>query len=141
MSKEEKNKALIRRHVEELFNQGRLEIADEIISSDYVLHHPVYGEVKGPEGFKKMFMENRKTFPDIHFTIDDMVAEGDKVAVRYTMTATHKGELMGIPPTGKKISIQSAFFYRFKDGKEVEALTYSDNLSLFQQLGIKPPGM
>jgi steroid delta-isomerase-like uncharacterized protein len=88
-----------------------------------------------------MFMANRKALPDIHYTIEDMVAEGDKVAVRYVMTATHKGEFMGIPATGKKIKLTQAFFYRFKDGKEVEALAYMDNLSLFQQLGVKPPGM
>jgi predicted ester cyclase len=68
-----------------------------------------------------------------------MVAEGDTVAVRYTMTATFKGELMGIPPTGKQIKIPGAFFYRFKGGKEVEALPFSDMLTFYRQLGIPIP--
>jgi steroid delta-isomerase-like uncharacterized protein len=140
MSKEEKNKAVLHRHVEEVFNQGKLEVADEIISPDYVYHGPA-GEFKGPEGFKQMVTMTRKALPDIHYTINDMVAEGDKVAVRYTMTATHKGEFIGIPPTGKKLKLEQAFFYRFKNGKEVEALPYSDMLTFFQQLGVKPPGM
>ena len=135
----EKNKATIRRHVEEVFNKGKLAVADEIISPDYIYHGPV-GEFKGPEGFKQMVTIARQAFPDIHFVIDDVVAEGDKVAVRYTLTGTFKGEFMGIAPTGKKIKETSAYFYRFKDGKEVEALPFTDMLSFYQQLGVKPPG-
>lgn len=135
----EPNKAVIRRHVEEVFNKGKLEVADEIISPDYVYHGPA-GEFKGPDGFKQMVAGTRTAFPDTHFTIDDMVGEGDTLAVRYTWTATFKGEFMGMAPTGKKIKITSAYFYHFKDGKEVEALPFTDMLSFYQQLGIKPPG-
>jgi steroid delta-isomerase-like uncharacterized protein len=135
----EKNKAVIRRHVEEIFNRGNLAVADEIISPDYVYHGPA-GEFKGPEGFKKMVAGALQAFPDIHYTIDDMVAEGDTLAVRYTMTGTFKGELAGIAPTGKRINMPQAFFYRFKDGKEVEALPFTDTLTMYQQMGVKPPG-
>ncbi len=135
----EENKAVVRRHVEELFNKGDLSVADEIISADYVYHSPLGMEFKGPEGVKQMVAMARDAFPDIHFTIDDMVAEGDVVAVRYTYTGTHKGEYMGIAPTGKKINLTTAIFYRFVDGKEVEALSYGDTLALFQQLGVSPP--
>jgi steroid delta-isomerase-like uncharacterized protein len=133
-----KNKAVIRRHVEEVFNKGKLAVADEIISPDYVYHGPV-GEFKGPEGFKQMVAGGLKAFPDLHYTIDDMVAEGDTVAVRYTMTGTFKGELMGIPPTGKRVNMTEAFFYRFKNGKEVEALPFSDMITFYRQLGIPIP--
>jgi steroid delta-isomerase-like uncharacterized protein len=138
MSKEEKNKATLRRHVEEVFNKGDLSIADEIISPDYVYHGPL-GEFKGVNGFKQMVDGALKALPDIHYTIDEMVAEGDTIAVRYTMTGTFKGELMGIPPTGKSIKQTQSFFYHFKNGKEVEALPYSDMLTFYQQLGIPIP--
>jgi steroid delta-isomerase-like uncharacterized protein len=135
-----KNKAVIRRHVEEVFNKGNLSIADEIISPDYIYHGPL-GEFKGVEGFKQMVAMARKALPDIHYTIDEMVAEDETVTVRYTMTGTFKGELMGIPPTGKSITQTQAFFYHFKNGKELEALPFSDMLSFYQQLGIPiPPG-
>jgi len=114
-------------------------IVDELIADDYVYHGPAGQDIKGPEGFKQMFTANIPIFPDIHFTIDDMVAEGDKVAVRYTSTATHKGEFMGIAPTGKRITMKSAFFYRLAGGKIVEAVSYSDSLAMFQQLGVAPP--
>jgi predicted ester cyclase len=90
----EQNKETIRRHVEEIFNKGKLAVADEIISPDYVYHGPI-GEYKGLDGFKQMVTMVLKIFPDIHYTIDDMVAEGDKIAIRYTMTGTFQGEFMG----------------------------------------------
>jgi steroid delta-isomerase-like uncharacterized protein len=121
-----------------MFNEGNLSIADEIISPDYVYHGPV-GEFKGPEGVKQMVQTFRVAFPDGTFKIDDMVGEGDKVAVRYTWTGTHKGELMGIAPTGKEVTMTAAYFYHFENGKEVEALPYSDMSALYQQLGITPP--
>ena len=134
----EENKAIIRNKHVEIFNKGDLSIADEIISNDYVYHGPM-GEYKGVEGFKQIVTAVRAAMPDVHFMIDDMVAEGDKVAVRYTWTGTFKGELMGMAPTGKKFTMTSAYFYRFKDGKEVEALPFSDMLSFYQQLGIPIP--
>jgi steroid delta-isomerase-like uncharacterized protein len=139
MSTEEKNKNILRRqHVEELFNKGNLTVADKIISAEYVYHSPT-GEVKGPDGIKQMVTTFRTAFPDGRFTIDEMVAEGDTVVVRYTMTGTFKGEYMGIAPTGKKANLTSAIFYRFKGGKEVEAISFSDSLTMYRQLGIPIP--
>jgi steroid delta-isomerase-like uncharacterized protein len=137
MSVEENKATLLNKHLK-MFNEGNLSIADEIISPKYVYHGPV-GEFKGPEGVKQMVQTFRVAFPDGTFTIDDMVGEGDKVAVRYTWTGTHKSELMGIAPTGKQITMTAAYFYRFENGKEVEALPYSDMSALYQQLGITPP--
>ena len=137
----EENKAILRyKHVDELFNKGNLSIADEIISPDYIYHSPFGVEFKGPEGLKQMVSGGLDAFPDLHFTIDDMIAEGDWVAVRYSYTGTHKGEFMGIAPTGKKINLTTAIFYRFLNGKEVEALQYGDMLAVYQQLGVSPPG-
>ena len=78
-------------------------------------------------------------FDAVREHIERLVAEGDMVAFRVNMRGTHKGEFMGIAPTGKQITMASAFFYRFEGGKEVEALPYSDTLALFQQLGVSPP--
>ena len=137
MSVEQNKATLLNKHLE-LFNEGNLSIADEIISPDYEYHGPA-GEYKGPEGVKQMVQAFRVAFPDGTFTIDDMVGEGDKIAIRYTLTGTHKGDYLGIPPTGNKINIQAAMFYKFENGKEVEALPFMDSLNMFQQLGISPP--
>jgi len=137
----EKNKTVIRsKHLGEIFHKGNLAVVDEIIHPEYIYHDPM-GVFKGPEGFKQMVTQARTAFPDIHYDIVDMFGEGDKLAVHYRMTGTFKGDLMGIPPTGKKVDMEQAFLYRFKDGKEIEALPFSDSLTMFQQMGIKPPGI
>src|SRR3989304_3370809 len=137
----EKNKATLRRVAEEVFNKGNLSVIPELIAPDYVFRSPLGIEIKGPEGFKQNVTMYRTAFPDIHATINDVVAEGDKVAVRYTMTGTFKGEMMGIAPTGKRLETTGAVFVRFAGGKEVEASSYTDMFAWYQQLGIKPPGM
>jgi steroid delta-isomerase-like uncharacterized protein len=135
----EENKTIIRRWVEGI-NKHDLSIVDKVVSGDYVYHGPGGQDVKGPESFKQLATASLTGLPDLHYAIEDMVAEGDKVAVRYTMTATHKGEYRGIPPTGKRIKTTSAIFYRIADGKIVEALPYSDSLAMYQQMGVSPPG-
>ena len=137
MSVEENKATLLNKHLE-MFNEGNLLIADEIISPNYVYQSPG-GELKGPEGMKQFVQAFRVAFPDCKFTIDDMIGEGDKVAVRYTLTGTLKGEFYGIPPTGKQVNTTAGFFYKFENGKEVEVLQFMDSLSFYQQLGITPP--
>ena len=135
MSIEEENKEIIRRWIEGLNEQT---INDELLSKDYVYH--VGGqEVKGAQTFKQSADATFfPVFPDVNYATDDMVAEGDKVAIRYIMTATHKGEFMGIAPTGKRITLTGAIFYHLADGKIMEALQYFDQLSMMQQLGAIP---
>jgi len=132
-----KNKANARRSTEEVFNSGNLAVVDETTASNYVLH--ITPEVKGPEGYKQFTTIMRTAFPDLHMTIDHMVAEGDMVAVFYTLTGTFKGEMAGIKPTGKKMTTKSAVLTRFEGGKAVEAWRYSDMLTFYQQLGIPVP--
>jgi steroid delta-isomerase-like uncharacterized protein len=139
MSVEGDNKTCIRRIVEEVFNKGDLSVAPELIAPDYVFQSPL-GEFKGPEGFKQFIIMTRNAIPDIHMTIDDMVAEGDKVAARVSWRGTFKGKFGDIEPTGKQISMTAACFYRMEGGKEVEVCEYADMLSLFRQLGVSPPG-
>src|ERR687896_1205729 len=136
----EENKAVVRREMEELFNQGgNLDVADEIIAPNYVSHEPTSGEVRGIEGAKQFAATYREAFPDLQNTIEDMVAEGDKVVVRFRGRGTHQGETEAFgPPTGKRMEITGITIKRLSDGKIVEAWTNFDALGMMQQLGLIP---
>jgi steroid delta-isomerase-like uncharacterized protein len=135
----ENNKALVRRVYEESINRGNLALLDELISSDYVEHDPNYPQpVRGAEGLKQYFQTFRSAFPDLHFTIEDIIGEGDTVAVRQTGRGTHQGELFGIPPTGKQLTVTAMIFHRFVNGKPVESWVNSDSMGMLQQLGVIP---
>lgn len=133
-----KNKEAVRRVIEEAFNKGNLAVVDGVMSTEYVYHSSL-GDAKGPDGFKKTVNMFRTAFPDIHSTIEDIVAEGDKVATRATLRGTHRGEFMGIAPTDKKINVAVSGLIRFAGEKEVEAWGNMDMLTFYQQLGIIPP--
>jgi len=131
-------KALMRRFIEE-WNKGKataMAVIDEMYATNFVSHGDK--DIRGIKNVKKSTSEEFSAFPDLHFTIDDMVAEGDKVAARITMTGTHKGEYMGAPPTNKKIRIKAITIERFAGGKIVEEWGMADTLSLMQQLGAVP---
>jgi predicted ester cyclase len=135
----EENKAGQRRVWEEVFNKGNLEIVPEFFAPSYSFRSPLGIEAKGPESFKQMVVMMRTALPDLHVTIDDIFGEGDKVATRFTITGTFKGEMMGIPPTGKKGTFSGILITRWVDGKEVEAWESLDTLAYYQQLGIPIP--
>jgi steroid delta-isomerase-like uncharacterized protein len=129
----------MRRYFEEAWNQGNLAVLDELVAPDYVNHDPfVPGLPPGPEGLKPIFAGLRAAFADLHYTIDDQLADGDKVATRWTMRGTHTGELMGIPATGKAVTVSGIQIERIVDGKIVEHWRKSDDLGLMQQLGVIP---
>jgi len=134
----EENKATVRRFIEEVFNKGNMAVADEVLASNYV-YHSGFGDIKGPEGLKQFATMLRTALPDIHVTIDDMVAEREMVAYRFKLMGTFKGEMMGMAPTGKQITFPEAHFVRFEGGKEVEETPFADSLNLYQQLGVRPP--
>jgi len=134
----EESKAVMRRIIDEIWNKGDLTTVDEHIAANWVFYGPGGREVKGQEGFKQIVAMLRNAFPDLHMTIEDMIAEGDMVAVRYMMRGTFKGELMGMAPTGNQFTMTSALFIRFEDGKEVEVREIYDQLTVFQQLGVSP---
>lgn len=130
------NKALLRRLFEEVWNQGNLAAVDELLAADYVLHDPAQ-LIRGPEGFKAYV----SAFPDLHATIEDQIAEEDKVAMRFTVRATHKGAFQGLPPTGKQVILTGIDIQRIADGKVAENWVNLDALGLLQQLGVVlPPG-
>jgi steroid delta-isomerase-like uncharacterized protein len=134
----EENKASVRRMTEEVFNKGGMSIVPELITHDYVYNSP-FGEFDGALGFMLFTTMIRSAFPDIHTTIDDMIAEGNKVAVRLSWRGTFTGKFGDLEPTGKPINIRTAYFYRYKNGKGVEATHYTDMLTFYQQLGIPIP--
>ena len=138
----EQNKALFRRMVEEIFNRGNMSLADEFIAPDFVEHEELPpGIPPGREGVKQLTAMLRSAFPDFKATIDDMIAEGDKVVVRMTWRGTHKGEFMGIPPTGKSVSFGVIDIVRFAGDKFAEHWGLMDSTSMMQQLGAVPaPG-
>ncbi len=137
----EENKALLQRAYEQIFNRGNLDQIEEFVSADLVDHETPPPGMEGLEGievlrqFVKVF---RDALPDLRFTAEDIIAEGDKVAARYTMRGTHQGELMGIPPTGNRIEVTGIDIVRFEGGKMVEHWANSDELGMMQQLGVIP---
>ncbi len=134
----EENKAIVRRIVQEIWNGGNLDLADELITPDYVDNVAGSGSPVGPEGFKDAVNGVRDAFPEFTITINDMISEGDKVALVWTFIGTHKGELMGIAPTEKLIEFDGIYLYRFKDGKLVERSGKRDMFKLMSQLGAIP---
>lgn len=135
----EENKALVRRFFEEGWNAGNLDEFDEIDVPDYVLHDPsVHEEVRGVEGIKRFASMYLRAFPDLHFTVEDQIAEGDKVVTRWTSSATHRGELMGIPPTGNRTGVSGITISRISEGRLVEDWNIWDTLGLMRQLDVIP---
>jgi len=136
----EENRALVRRELEEIFNEGKLDLADELLSPDYVVHDSALPEpVRGIEGFKQLRAGYHSASSDIRTTIDDMIAEDDKVVIRWTTRGTHnKGEMLGVPPTGKQIEVTGITVNHISEGKIAEDWTVWDSLGLLRQLGAVP---
>jgi len=130
----EKNKAILHRYVEEIWNQGKLAVIDELVAPTMIVHFPGF-DTKGLEEYRQSFTLFRTAFPDLHSTIEHVVAEGDMVATRWVNQATHKGTYMGIAPTGRQVSWTSSSIYRIVDGKVAESWSDMDSLGLLQQLG------
>jgi len=138
----EDNKAILRRINDEVFSQGNLDLVDELFSPNYVLHDPGIpgGELRGTESFKQQWVSMFRTaFPDLQLSVEDQVAEGDKVVTRYTGRGTHQGELMGIPPTNNEAVVSGIIVSRVSGGRIEEEWNSFDALGMMQQLGVIPP--
>ena len=137
----EQNKALFRQMVEEVFNRGNMSGVDEFLAPDFVEREELPpGLPRDREGVKQLTTMLRSAFPDFKATIDDIIAEGDKVVVRQTWSGTQKGEFMGIPPTGKSVSFGVIDIIRIAGGKCVEHWGIMDSMAMMQQLGVVPAG-
>jgi steroid delta-isomerase-like uncharacterized protein len=132
------NKLILRRFFEEVFNQGNLAVVDELVAEGFVSHNPAPGETQGREGVKQFVAGLRMAFRDLNFTIDDQVAEGDKVVTRWRATGTHQGDFAGVPPTSKAVMVTAINVHRVSDGKIQESWLNWDALGLLQQLGVVP---
>lgn len=131
-----------RRGLEEGFGQGNLSLVDESIAENYVNHDPADGgDYSGRAGMKQQIELYRTAFPDLKMTVDDIFESGDEVAVRWTARGTHRGELMGLAPTGVQVTTTGISIDRYEDGKVVESWTNWDTLGMLRQLGAAPlPG-
>jgi steroid delta-isomerase-like uncharacterized protein len=141
----EQNKAIVRRWFEEVINQGNVETVDTIcvqcVPSFVVIKGVSDPPPQGLEGVKELIGVFRTAFPDLHFTIEDQIAEDDKVVTRLAIRGTHRGEFMGIPATGKQMNVSAASIWRVADGKLVDEWVSWDKLEMMQQLGLIPtPG-
>jgi steroid delta-isomerase-like uncharacterized protein len=134
----ESNKAIVRRVNDELISQGKMAVADELFADGFVDHSAFPGLSPDREGVKMLFTTLRGGFPDLHVTIQDQVAEGDKVVTRKTFHGTHKGELFGIPATGKSVSFGVIDILQICDNHVTDHWTVVDQLGLMQQLGVIP---
>ena len=131
----ETNNAAFRRTYERVLNQGDLAIVEELIAPDFMNHEAPPGRDRGPESIRQLATMLRTAFPDLRFTIEDIVAEGDVVAGRLVMRGTHRGPLMGMPPTGRSVHQAHMHFVRFRDGKAIEHWGLRDDAGMMRDLG------
>jgi steroid delta-isomerase-like uncharacterized protein len=139
----EENKVLVRRFVDEVQSAGDFDAVDELCSPKFANHSAPPGVPPNREGLKQLAAMFRRAFPDSYFTVEDMIAEGDKVVTRKTVTrktfhGTHEGEFMGIPPSGRSVRMGLIDIVRVSEGQVVEHWSMGDNLGLMQQLGAIP---
>lgn len=138
----DRNKQIIRHFYTEAFEKGNLDVLDELLTDDFVAHAPAEpghdAETQDASRLKEEIARNRAAFPDLSFTIQEMIAEGDKVAIRWTAEGTHKGKLMDMPPTGKEITLNGMNFLHLRDGKIAEDWVIWDSMGMMQQLGMGP---
>src|SRR5215212_5225693 len=135
----EEIKALVRRQEEELFGHGNLDVADEIYAPDYVGHDPSNPQdVRGLEAAKRAAADYRRAFPDLRVTVEDLIAEGDRVAARLRFRGTHRGELDGIAPTGRRVDCTGIVISRIEGGMIAEDWANFDDFGMMQQLRLIP---
>lgn len=132
------NTSVVRRFNDEVISQGKLDAVDDLMAPAFVDRSPFPGLSADREGVKMLFGGLRRAFPDLTATVHDQVAEGDKVATRKTLAGTHRGDLWGIPATGRQVAFGVIDILRVVDGKMVEHWTVVDQLGLMQQLGVIP---
>lgn len=134
----EKNKALAQQ-LYDAFNADDWNKVGTVIDANFVDHNPEPGQEPGIEGLKKMFAGYRAAFPDMKMTVNHMLADGDMVVAHITVTMTNTGSFMGMPPTGKSVTMEGYDMLRFENGKGVEHWGIFDMASMMQQLGMMPP--
>lgn len=131
-----RNKAIVRRYFDEVLTSGNLSSIDELIASDYVSHYPAGYELGGgPEDVRQIVTSVRRAFPNVRFTVDDLIAEGEKVVCRWTFQGEQEGDFMGIAASGRKATVMGIAIYRIVNNQIAEAWFTWDALGLMRQLG------
>ena len=135
----ETNKAIVQRYYDQVWNNGRLDLVEEYIAEDFHEDNgPNIPGLNGRDALKAIIGGIRASLPDFQITLHDVVAEGDKVVTRSTFTATHQGELFGVPATGKQLSVSGSAIFCLENARIVQLWNFNDNLSMMQQLGVVP---
>lgn len=130
-------KDLVRRSNDEIWGEGNLDAIDGYVAEDYVEHNTASPEpIRGPEGYRRNVERVRTAFPDLEVTTGHLVAEGDTVVTRYTLTGTHEGPLMGVEPTGNRVEVSGISIGEFEDGELVEGWSNVDVFGMLRQLGV-----
>jgi len=132
------NKAVIQTFIEEVLNQQRLERADDLVNQNFVELDPLPGQQQGREGLKAILRVLWSAFPDMHWVVNEMVAEADKVVTRFVWTGTHRGAFLGIPAAGRSVEVKGVVIDRLEDGKMADSRILMDTMGLMQQLGVIP---
>jgi steroid delta-isomerase-like uncharacterized protein len=131
------NKVIVERLYEEVWNKRKLEFMDLLISPSHALHGPNFsGRAIGPEAYKRQVLLYTRGYPDLRFSIEDLIAEGEKVVCYWAISGTHKGEFLGIPATGKKISVDGITIHHITKGKIMDSYVSLDMWGMMQQLGV-----
>lgn len=133
------NSAIVRRFIEETINQGRIDSAAQFVWEDVVEQVPLPGQGPGLEGLKDILRAMRTGFPDLHFSVEEQIAEGEKVLTRFEWTGTHRAEFLGVPATGRSVKVWGMVIDRLEDGRIKDTRIIMDSLGLMIQLGVFPP--
>lgn len=140
MTTEQANEEFARRWNEEIWGQQNTDVVDDLVAEDFVGHDPSRPEpVRGPEGVREVVETLFSAFPDARVALEEVVAEGDRIAMRITAAGTHEGEFVGIEPTGERMEVSVMTFQRIENGKAVEEWQIVDTLGMLQQLGVVEP--
>jgi steroid delta-isomerase-like uncharacterized protein len=131
----DRNKAIYRRYIQQVFNEGRIDLLDDLLAPSYVYHEAPSGTLLGAEGIKQVVSMLRDAFPDLEITIDDQIAEGDQVCSRATTRGTHQGEIFGIPATGEVVTMTGMTIVRIVEGRITDSWVKNDVMGLMNQLG------
>jgi len=134
------NQATIQRFIEEILNQKKLAIADEIVAEDFIELDPFPGQAQGRQGLKDVLGMFFSGFPDMHWVIEEQIAEGDTVVTRFTWTGSQQGAFMGIPAAGRQVKVKGVVIDRVVDGRMVDSRILMDTMGMMQQLGVVPSG-
>lgn len=137
----EQNRTVVRRYIDEVFNQGKVEVARELVTEGYVHHDPATAELgSGAEGLEKLVRFYRDAFPDFEIRVDDQIATDERVVERWTGRGTHRGTVMGIPGSGKTVSASGITIHRLEGGRIAETWTVFDSAGMLRQIGGIPGG-